>query len=144
MSATDALLAPPPGLDHRPHRHAGSGVVEVVLMSPLVGFIALVIFGAGQIVFDRIATDGAAHAAARAASLELTMGEAQSAAAAAVEASLGDRCTAYSVHLSGDLAPGGTVTATLTCTVDVESPVWPAQELTSTALSPVDAWRGVP
>jgi Flp pilus assembly protein TadG len=144
MRNADRPLVPPPSLAARRSRDAGSAAVEVVLMAPILVALALIIIAAGQIVQGRIDTDGAAHAAARAASLEHTMGAAQAAAAAAAEASMGDQCGAASVDLAGDLQPGGTVTATLTCTITVDSPVWTSHEVTATASSPVDAWRGEP
>jgi Flp pilus assembly protein TadG len=144
MHAADQFLAPPLGLAAKRSRDAGSAAIEVVLMAPILVALALIIVAAGQIVQGRIDTDGAAHAAARAASLEHTMGTAQAAAAAAAEASMGDQCGAASVDLAGDLQPGGIVTATLTCTITVDSPVWSSYEVTATAASPVDAWRGEP
>lgn len=144
MRTAEMLLTPPPGLSRRVSRNTGSAAVELVLMAPILIVMALIIVAAGQIVQGRIDTDGAAHAAARAASLEHTMGAASAAASAAAEVSMGDRCGEASVSLAGDLTPGGTVTATLSCTITVDSPIWSSYEVTSTASSPVDAWRGEP
>ncbi|MEU6246100.1 TadE family protein [Glycomyces sp. NPDC047010] len=144
MRDADPLITPPPGLAARRRPDAGSAAVELVLMAPILVALALLIVAAGQIVQGRIDTDGAAHAAARAASLEHTMGAASAAAEAAAEVSMGDRCGEASVSLAGDLEPGGTVTATLSCTITVDSPIWSSYEVTSIASSPVDAWRGEP
>jgi Flp pilus assembly protein TadG len=144
MRASDPLLVPPPALRGRGPRGAGSAAVELVLMAPILIVMALLIVAAGQIVQGRIDTDGAAHAAARAASLEHTMGAAQAAAVAAAEASMGGQCGGTSVSLTGDLDPGGIVTARLSCTIAVDSPIWSSYEVTATAASPVDAWRGEP
>lgn len=144
MREPDLLLASPAGFAPRRRADAGSAAVELVLMAPILIALTLLIVAAGQIVQGRIDTDGAAHAAARAASLEHTVAAAQAAAEAAATASMGDRCGSASVSLTGDLEPGGTVTATLSCTINVDSPVWSTYQVTSTASSPVDAWRGEP
>jgi Flp pilus assembly protein TadG len=144
MRELDPLLTPPPGLAPRRRLDEGSAAVELVLMAPILIVLTLLIVAAGQIVQGRIDTDGAAHAAARAASLEHTMAAAQAAAETAATASMGDQCGSATVGLAGDLEPGGTVTATLSCTISVDSPVWSSYEVTSTASSPVDAWRGEP
>ncbi len=57
-------------------------------------------------------------------------------------ASLSGRCQSPQVDIDADLAPGGTVTVTVTCTLDTTGlPAFGTHTITATAASPVDAWR---
>jgi hypothetical protein len=87
-----------------------------------------------------------AAAAARAASLQRDPAAAQAAAeTTAAHADTG--CTSLIVRVdTSGFRPGGTVTATVTCTVDLSDlaglAVPGTTTLTATATSPVDLWRG--
>lgn len=100
---------------------AGSTVVEVTIVAPivliLIGFITLV----GRIGSLSENVQTAAADAARAASLHRTDAGASEAARATADASLADAhvaCQSRSVLVeSGRLAPGGSVAVTVTCDV---------------------------
>ncbi|MCD0444252.1 pilus assembly protein [Glycomyces sp. A-F 0318] len=146
MTAYDPHLLRPgagAGLGQRtlPHQ-AGSAMLQAVIMTPVLVLVMMFAFGGGKLALAQIDLDGAAHAAARAATIERTMGEAEAAAQAAASAGTADHCSGVSIGISGDLTPGGIVTATLTCTVTGTGiGVLDGRTLTAVASSPVDAWR---
>ncbi|WP_316784361.1 TadE/TadG family type IV pilus assembly protein [Streptomyces sasae] len=138
----------------RTHRDRGSAALETAVIAP--GIIALLCL---MIAFGRVtdadgAVDAAAHAAARAASLERDAGSAQTQARAAAQDSLnGDGITCQStdvaVDTSGyslDVGQAATVTATVSCTArlsDIGLPGLPgAKTLTAQFTSPIDTYRG--
>lgn len=140
------MLAPTdgaPGVPGRPLRpSAGAAMIETVLWAPILVLVTMFAIAGGSLAMVRIEADGAAGAAARAATLERTVGEAEAAALAAAEASLSGRCTDPTVTIDADLAPGGIATVTLTCTVETDTPFLSGRTITATAASPVDPWRG--
>lgn len=123
-------------------RARGSAAIEVVLLAPILVGTAMFTLACGQLAAARIEADGAAHAAARAASLEHTAAAAGAAATTAAEASLSGHCTDATVATEADLDPGGTVTVTLTCSAEADFPGLAGRTITATAASPVDPWRG--
>jgi Flp pilus assembly protein TadG len=133
-----------PGLGQsRPPRQAGAAMIEAVLMAPVLVLAAMFALAGGKLGAAQIDVNGAAHAAARAATLERVLSSAEAAAYAAAETGTGSRCSQVSIALDGDLTPGSTITVTLTCTVaDTGMPVLDGRTLTATAASPVDQWRG--
>lgn len=123
---------------------------EAALVAPflvmLLVFVAVVIHRG---VDARLRLDDAAHQAARAASIERTPATAvvaaQSTAASALS-SAGLACRSLGVDTATrGLRPGGTVTVTLSCTVDLHDALLlgvPGQKrLSATAIEPVDTWR---
>ncbi|MFI9040902.1 TadE/TadG family type IV pilus assembly protein [Streptomyces sp. NPDC053726] len=131
----------------------GSAAVEAAIILPsLTMFLCLAIAG-GRIVTSGAKIDSAAEDAAREASIHRTAGAAQSAAHAAAAESLDDqgiKCASTSVNvntggLSVLVGQVGTVTATVTCTVNLSDLLLPgvpgARTLTSTATSVVDQYR---
>lgn len=125
---------------------------EVTVATPLL--IALLVFVAIVIhrgVDARLRLDDAAHQAARAASIARTApGAVTAAASAATDAlsSAGTACRALTVDTNTvNFTPGGTVTVTLTCTVDLsgaQALAVPATKiLSATATEPVDTWRAL-
>lgn len=131
----------------------GSAAIEAAIVLPaLIMFICMAIAG-GRIVTSGVKIDAAAEDAAREASIHRTAGAAQGAAQAAAAESLNDqgiKCASTSVNIStgGLNVPVGqvaTVTATVTCTVNLSDLLLPgvpgAKTLTSTATSVVDQYR---
>ncbi|MGH3991095.1 MAG: TadE/TadG family type IV pilus assembly protein [Pseudonocardiaceae bacterium] len=128
----------------------GSVAAEVTIAAPflimLLVFVAVVIHRG---VDARIRIDDAAHQAARAASMERTPAAATSAAqaiAASALASAGVVCRSLTVNTStGGLRPGGTVTVTVSCDVDLGDAlilgVPGRKRLSASAIEPVDVWR---
>jgi Flp pilus assembly protein TadG len=132
---------------------AGSAAIEAAIVLPaLIMFLCLALAG-GRIVTSGAKIDAAAEDAAREASIHRTAASAQSAAQAAAAQSLNDQgltCSATTVHINtGGLrvpvGQVGTVTATVTCTVNLSDLLLPGlpgvKTLTSTATSVVDQYR---
>lgn len=128
----------------------GAAATELALLTPVFILFLLLVVAFGRVVDARLQVDDAAHAAARAASLAATPGQAEQAAAdAASQALSGDgiTCTPMNVATNvGTMAPGSTATVTITCTVglgDVSGlHVMPGHEtVTSTFSSVIDTYR---
>ncbi|MFI2415123.1 TadE/TadG family type IV pilus assembly protein [Streptomyces sp. NPDC018947] len=131
----------------------GSVAIEAaIVIPPLIMFVCLAIAG-GRIVTSGSKIDAAAEDAAREASIHRTAASAQAAAQAAAAESLDDQgiaCASSSVAidtsgLSVPVGQVGTVTVTVTCTVNLSDLLLPgvpgAKSLTSTATSVVDQYR---
>ena len=131
----------------------GSVAIEAAIVLPsLIMFLCLAIAG-GRLVTSGAKIDSAAEDAAREASIHRTAAAAQSAAQTAAAESLNDQgitCTSTSVSintggLSVPVGQVGTVTVTVTCTVNLSDLLLPgvpgARTLTSTATSVVDQYR---
>lgn len=128
----------------------GSMAVEIALFAPclvmVLVFVAVLIHRG---VDARLRLDDAAHQAARAASIERTGPAAAVAAQSTATAALADAgvvCRSVTVATdTAGLVPGGTVTVTLTCSVDLNDAQLlggPSQKvLSATASEPVDTWR---
>lgn len=134
------------------HADRGSVAAEVTLVTPflimLLVFVAVVIHRG---VDARLRLDDAAHDAGRAASIERTtstaIAAAQSTAASALS-SAGVSCQSVAVDtLTGGMQPGGTVSVTVSCTVNFSDALVlgvPGQKrLSATAVEPIDTWRSV-
>lgn len=121
----------------------GSAPIEVVLLAPVLVLMILLAVVGGTAASVRIEADAAAAAAARAASLQRDEATAAGEAQRVALAGLSERCLNAGVDVNADLTPGGRVTVTVTCTVDTTGlPSFGAKTITTTAHSPVDAWRG--
>ncbi|MGW5248639.1 TadE/TadG family type IV pilus assembly protein [Streptomyces sp. NPDC004129] len=140
-------------LAHRIRSDEGSAAIEAAIILPsLIMFLCLAIAG-GRIVTSGAKIDSAAEDAAREASIHRTAAAAQGAAQSAAAKSLGDQgitCASTSVRvdtggLSVPVGQVGTVTVTVTCTVNLSDLLLPgvpgAKTLTSTATSVVDQYR---
>lgn len=122
------------------------------MLPTLIMFLCMAIAG-GRIVTSGAKIDAAAEDAAREASIHRTAGAAQNAAQAAAAESLSDQgitCASTSVNintggLNVPVGQVGTVTATVTCTVNLSDMLLPgvpgAKTLTSSATSVVDQYR---
>ena len=129
----------------------GSGAVELLMLAPVIMAAALLMAYAGRQVSAQMSADATAHAAARAAWLREDSATASAAgerAAAQTLASHGLACIDYDLALTlEDLEPGGTVTATLTCTTSMAGlGVFAAQttQITGHAAVPIDVYREAP
>ena len=134
------------------HRDRGSASVELALLTPaLLAFAMLMVF-AGRVVDAQATVGEAAHAAARAASLERTPQAASATAAAIADATLreqGMACTDHTAAVDhGGLAAAGAVSVTVRCTVDFSDLFGAAfpgsRAIEGTATAAVDTFRGRP
>ncbi|MER6358588.1 TadE family protein [Streptomyces sp. NPDC001634] len=137
----------------RLRQERGSYALETAVLAPVLIAILLLMVAFGRVTDAEGAVDAAAHAAARAASLERDAAAAQSAAQNAVTRSLdGDGVTCQTsnvaIDTSGyttDAGTAATVTATISCTAnlsDIGMPGLPgAKTLTASWTSPIDTYR---
>ncbi|MEV8438814.1 pilus assembly protein TadE [Actinosynnema sp. NPDC051121] len=128
----------------------GSVAAEITIAAP---FLVMLLVFVGVVIHRgvdaRVRIDDAAHQAARAASIERTPTAATAAAqstAATTLAQLGVTCASLSVNTdTGGLRPGGTVSVTVSCTVDFGDAfilgVPGGKTLSATSVEPVDLWR---
>jgi Flp pilus assembly protein TadG len=131
----------------------GSAAIEAAIIVPLLVVFLCMALAGGRIVIAGAKIDAASEDAAREASIHRTAAAAQSAAHTAAAQSLDDqgiKCasTGVSINTGGLSVPVGqvaTVTATVTCTVNLSDLLLPgvpgARTLTSTATSVVDQYR---
>ncbi len=132
----------------------GSMSVELAVIAPGLILLLLLVGAAGRVVEAQGHLDGAARDAARAASLAQSAPQAGQAALQAAQADLGGTswCAAGSVQaqVAGfpaagqPVQPGGAVTATVTCELNM-SPFGllgfrPAALLSSQAVAPLDVF----
>lgn len=133
------------------HREDGSQAIQFVALLGPVLLLLMVVVGVHRAAADNLAVDAAAYDAARAASIARTAPEAQSAAQAAVGASLAQTglvCADRTVtlNLAGFTVAVGqpaTVSATVSCTATSAGllGLTGAKSFTSTAVSPLDSYR---
>ena len=127
----------------------GAVATELVLLTPLLILMLLFVVALGRLAGARINVDGAAAQAARAASIATTPAEASAAAQQTATAALGsDHVTCATLKVAIDtarVAPGGSVTVTVTCAValsDLTGLRLPVTErVSSTAASVIDTYR---
>jgi Flp pilus assembly protein TadG len=136
----------------RPRDRGSAAIEAAILAPPLLALIGLAIVG-GRIQVAGGAIEGAAHDAARAASISRTAGEAQTNAHAAAAATLnqdGLHCASITVavNTAGFGVPVGepaTVSATVTCVVDfgdlVAGGLPGSKTLTASFVSALDSFR---
>jgi len=138
---------------NRPGRERGSATAELVLVTPLLILFVLFIVGLGRLAHARATVNDAAAQAARAATLAyLNPAQAATAAqqtAAAALASAGLACASQSTSVdTGSDRPGGAITVTVTCQVDLASVTaagFPGTEtLRAVFTSPIDTYVPAP
>ncbi|MET9085518.1 TadE/TadG family type IV pilus assembly protein [Streptomyces sp. NPDC004237] len=130
----------------------GSAAVELVLVTPLLVVVMLTVVGLGRLSDARLVVADAAHQAARAASLARTEPHARSDAQRAAQDALHaarSACRHPQVTVdTGSLTPGGSTSATVTCTADLRNltiiPMPGSVTVADTAHSPVDRYRSAP
>jgi len=157
---TPATVTPRCDPGRRPHGHRGwlpwwraddgSVAAEVTIAAP---FLVMLLVFVGVVIHRgvdaRIRLDDAAHQAARAASIERTPAAATAAAqstAASALSQAGVACVSLSVNTATEgLRPGGTVSVTVSCSVDFGDAlilgVPGGTTLTATSVEPIDLWR---
>ncbi|MEV6236757.1 TadE/TadG family type IV pilus assembly protein [Lentzea sp. NPDC051838] len=128
----------------------GSAAAELALGAPVLVLLLLFVVLCGRLATTQIQVNDAAHQAVRAATLTRTPAQATSsaretAAAALAAASVTCRSLAVSIDSAG-FRPGSTVTATISCTIDLRDLSGlgvPASRTFSCSFSSVvDTWRG--
>jgi Flp pilus assembly protein TadG len=128
----------------------GTAAVELALLAPLLLVVGLAVVGFGRIASSRAQVDGAAHAAARAASIAVTPAEAGPAAqreAAEVLGQHGVTCRQLGVDVNtAAFHPGGWVAVTVRCSADLGDLAvagFPGSTtLSARFVSPIDTYRG--
>jgi len=136
----------------RGRRDQGSAAVELTILTPVLILILLFVVSCGRLVQAQLRLSDAAHSAARAASLARDPASASQAATAVVRAALpggGATCTRADVLVdTSTFVPGGSVTVTVTCSVELGDltplrlPVGAGTQSTSFT-SAIDTFRGV-
>lgn len=138
-------------------RDRGSASVEIAILAPVFLGLVVVAAVAGRTAIAQNAVDLAAHDAARTASLARTKAEAQLEATAAANATLaaqgldcGDSLV-VTVNTNGfdaDIGEPATVSATVTCTVNVTDLAMPGvlspgngRRIEANYVSPLDRYR---
>jgi Flp pilus assembly protein TadG len=129
----------------------GSAALELILLTPVLLIVLLFVVSLGEIASARQTVDGAAGAAARAATLASTpqaaIGAARSQAAASL-ASGGVNCAKTTVSVDvANFVPGGVVSVHVSCEVSLSStvPGLPGSAtLSASGASVVDRYRSLP
>lgn len=145
------MSAPAPTRRPSPGCYSGAVSVELVLLTPLLLVMLLFVVALGRLASARLGVDGAAAQAARAASIARDPATASAMAAQTASAALGsDSVTCARLSVVTDtaaFAPGGEVTVSVTCTVDLADLTGlrlPAAEvIRSSATSVLDTYRAV-
>lgn len=133
----------------RPVGDRGSAIIELVIVMPIVIVLLFTMVALGRYSQNKILVEQASAAAARAASLTSSPGQAQRAAQGAADATLsgaGLACAAMTVSVDTSVfRPGGQVAVTVTCTADLSSlaltGVPGSATLHSTSAAPLEAFR---
>lgn len=130
-------------------REHGSLALELVLLTPI--FLILLDFAVlgGRISSSEARVDAAAHAAARAASLQRTATAADSAARAVAADTLpqvGSNCHSLDVAIdTSAFRPGGVVVVRIECAVNLSDLAWlpvpGAHDVVGSSTSAVDTYR---
>lgn len=123
----------------------GSMAVETVMLAPVFLLFLMFLAGAGVLVESQGRVNGAARDAARAASVQRTLDEAEGAAEAITTGVLGRSCRSSAVSLDGsEWEQGGQVQAEVTCELDLGFLGFGAtKRLTGTAVVPLEQFRRV-
>jgi len=130
---------------------AGAVTTELVLLTPVLILMLLFVVALGRMSTARADVDAAARDAARAAANARSTAAARTDGEYAARSALtegGVTCRHLSVDVStADFRPGGTVTATVGCDVDLADlgplGVPTSRTITARFTAPVDQYRGV-
>ncbi|MGR6923822.1 TadE/TadG family type IV pilus assembly protein [[Actinomadura] parvosata] len=123
----------------------GSMAVETVMLAPVFLLFLMFLAGAGVLVESQGRVNGAARDAARAASVQRTLDDAEAAAKAITTNVLDGRCRTSAVSLDGSAwEGGGQVQAQVTCELDLAFLGFGGtKRLTGTAVVPIEQFRRV-
>ncbi|GAA3709938.1 TadE/TadG family type IV pilus assembly protein [Nonomuraea antimicrobica] len=129
----------------RAGRERGSMAVETVMLAPVFLLFLMFLAGAGVLVESQGRVNGAARDAARSASVQRTLDDAEAAAQAITTGVLEDRCRSSAVSLDGsEWEQGGHVQAEVTCELDLAFLGFGGtKQLTGTAVVPLEQFRRV-
>ena len=124
----------------------GSMSVEMIVLVPVLLLIVMIAVAGGRLVSAEGMVQAAARDAARAASIERSAGEADAAARRSLAAAdTADAQCSGGVDVGG-FGRGGTVTATVSCRVELSDLglvfLPGATTVTASFTAPVDTWRG--
>jgi len=132
------------------NQEKGSATLELVVLTPVLVGLLLLVVAAGRLVDARSTLVGAARSAARAATTARTPEQARRAASAITDSrsAPGPQCGHLAVTVdTREFRPGGTVTATITCTVSLTDLVGlnlpGSRTLTAAATEPLDTFARV-
>ncbi|MET8332446.1 TadE/TadG family type IV pilus assembly protein [Streptosporangium canum] len=122
----------------------GSLTAETVLLAPVFLLFMLFLVGAGRVVEAQGEVNGAARDAARAASVERTLSDAEDAADRAAKESLSGECEPE-VSLAGtDWKEGALVRVEVTCSLDLDFLGFgAAKEMKGDSVVPLEQFRRV-
>lgn len=140
----------PPRLNLR-HGDNGLMALELAILAPVILVMLLLVVAFGRVTHGRALVDQSAAAAARAASLAASPGQASADGAQTAQDTLaraGLSCSAASVSVdTGAFRPGGQVTATVRCTADLSELALTGLPgsiaLVASATSPIEALRDI-
>ncbi|MEV0379990.1 TadE family protein [Nonomuraea sp. NPDC050643] len=123
----------------------GSMAVETVMLAPVFLLFLMFLVGAGVLVESQGRVNGAARDAARAASVQRSLDDAEAAAEAIGTGLLEGRCQSSAVSLDGSAwEQGGQVQAEVTCELDLAFLGFGGtKELKGTAVVPLEQFRRV-
>ena len=128
----------------------GAATTELVLLTPVLIIMLLFVVALGRIASTRQDVDAAARDAARAAANARSPAAARAEGTTAAEASLTEQgITCRNLTVTVDTAAfraGGTVTAAVSCTVDLADltslSIPSSRTITATFTTPIDQYRG--
>lgn len=128
----------------------GAATTELVLLTPVLIIMLLFVVALGRIASTRQDVDAAARDAARAAANARSPAAARADGTAAAEASLTEQgITCHNLTVTVNTAvfrAGGTVTAAVSCTVDLADltslSIPASRTITATFTAPIDLYRG--
>lgn len=128
----------------RPDR--GTMSVEMIVLVPVLLLIVMIAVAGGRLVSAEGMVAAASRDAARAASMERSVGAARAAANESLaEADTADADCAATIN-SADFGRGGVVSVTVSCRVDLADLglvfLPGSTTVTAQSTSPVDTWRG--
>jgi Flp pilus assembly protein TadG len=129
----------------------GSATTELVLITPVLTIMLLFVVALGRIASSRAEVDAAARDVAREAANARSIAEAVASSDTAALGDLGEggvTCRSLAVALdTNDFRAGGTVTATVSCTVALQDLVGlglPASRtITARFTAPIDLYRAI-
>lgn len=124
----------------------GSMSVEMIVLVPVLLLIVMIAVAGGRLVSAEGMVQAAARDAARAASIERSAGEADAAARRSLAAADTANAQCSGGVDVGGFGRGGTVTATVSCRVELSDLglvfLPGATTVTASSTAPVDTWRG--
>lgn len=127
-------------------REDGSMSVEIVLLAPILMMLVLLVVLCGRYVSVRGDIDAAARDAARAASMQVTLADANAVAQQVVDDSVSAGHTdCGTVGLTGSWRAGGRITVRLSCSVSYEGlgllGMRGSTQMTTESVVPLDSYR---